>query len=249
MAEKLTFKKIFADSTHIYTYENFVGTQRFFVNGACYQLFARTIFAQYQHIGIGLGYFVYEVEYIAHRGTLADHFDNRLGREVINKLFIGFFELAHLLVRGLELGGCRERGQQFFILPRLEYKVGSPFFERLYGHFHIAKGRNHNHHRLGVALQDFAKPIKAFFATGGILAEVHIEQNYIVAVLVEQKGDFLRVLLNHYLLHMFFEKHFGGQENIFVVVYNQDFIHTSYKKGCKKCNANKKLIEAKGECS
>jgi hypothetical protein len=93
----------------------------------------------------------------------------------------------------------------------------------LHGHLHIAKSRDQDDYCLGIDLFDLTQPMKSFLAGGGILPEIHVEQNHIKAIVVDQKWDSPGIFFDDDFFSMLLQKHFGSKEQVFVVVDDEDF--------------------------
>ena len=73
-------------------------------------------------------------------------------------------------------------------------------------------------------MEDFAEPVEALPAAGGVLREVHVQQDDVVGFVFEEVGDHLRVFFRVDKDGVLLEEQAGGEEDVFVVVDDEDFV-------------------------
>src|SRR5690606_24123521 len=95
--------------------------------------------------------------------------------------------------------------------------------DRFYSHLDVAISSDKNDNSGGIDLQNPFKPIIAFTATAYIPGKIHVEQNYIVILIMHQSWDSLRIFFDIDLCQMSFQMHLGGFQKIFVIIYDQNF--------------------------
>src|SRR5690606_21789213 len=163
-----------------------------------------TVFSKYQYVCIRSCHLVNKSEYFLYRLAFANDIAKRFVDLLLQHLLC-LLELVNLVVRLLEFDGRRNRSNEFFILPRLQNKIGGASLQCPHCHFNVAKGSDHDHNRGRIVCENLLEPVETFLATRDVLAEIHIQQNYIVAVIVQQERYLLRILLYDNVMALFFE--------------------------------------------
>src|SRR5690606_26438034 len=222
VAEQLAFKQRFSDRAHVDGYKAVVVSQRPLMNRARDQLLARPVFPQDQDVGIRPRNLVDQGEYSLDRGTLADDFAKRPA-DLLFEHFLGLPQLVDLIVTLLQPDRGRDGGNQFFVLPRLQNEIRRSLLQRFDRHLDIAECRDQDHDGVWVPLEYLFKPIKSLLPAGDVLAEVHVEQDHVVGVIVEQKRNLVRIFFDDDVMVLFFEQHLGGEKHVFVIVDHQNF--------------------------
>src|SRR3546814_9462705 len=70
-------------------------------------------------------------------------------------------------------------------------------------------------------VQNSVKPLKTLFSATAVAGEIHIQQDYIVLLLVKQVRDLLRIPFAVNVVKMSFKQQLGSSQYIPVIVNNQ----------------------------
>ena len=221
--EKFAFKKAFGYRAEIDADKRFGCAGRSAVQGAGNDIFAGAVFAQDEHIGFGRPHLLDGVEHRAHGGRGADQ-AGELTVEVRVELFALCPQPIHFASGLAQPRSRRERGEQFLVLPRLEHEIGRAFFDGLHRGFNAAVRRDENDHRRGIDVENATQPVKPLFARRGVSRKVHVEQDRVIALVLQQVGDLVGIGFGIHASGVLFQKQPRGQQNIAVVIDDENFV-------------------------
>ena len=122
-----------------------------------------------------------------------------------------------------ELQGSRYGGQQFVVLPGLGDEVRGSLLDSLHSFLRITVGGDEDDHCLRVKFQYLLQPGKAFASADSVAAEVHVQQDDVVANARQQGQHLARIVEGSHLFGQRAQQHFQGEEDVFVVVYDEYF--------------------------
>src|SRR3546814_10240198 len=82
-------------------------------------------------------------------------------------------------------------------------------------------------------VQNSVKPLKTLFSATAVAGEIHIQQDYIVLLLVKQVRDLLRIPFAVNVVKMSFKQQLGSSQYIPVIVNNQYRIYFGHLKNMR----------------
>src|SRR5687768_5797774 len=222
MSKEFAFKKCFCYRSHIHCHKAVILAQRTLMDRARDQFLARSVLAEDENVGVSLCHLVDHREHFLNGSALSDDLSKWFADLFFEKLLC-FLQLVDLVVTFLQAYSRGDSCDKFFILPGLEDKIGRALFERLHSHLNIAESGDEDHNRIWIPFKDLFKPKETFFPARDVFAEIHIQQNDIVRIVVQEKRDLVGILLNDHMMVLLFEEHFGGEKHIFIVINHQNF--------------------------
>lgn len=89
---------------------------------------------------------------------------------------------------------------------------------RLHCHIKIAVGGDHDHHCIGIQLENTSKPVKTLLTTALSRRKIHIKQDDIKVVGRQQAGNPGGVITGLHMVELALEQQFTGGQDIFVIV-------------------------------
>ena len=127
--------------------------------------------------------------------------------------------------RPAQPGSRGQCGQQFLVLPGLEDEVRRTFSDGLHGRLDVAERRDQDDHGGRIDLQNPPQPVKPFPPRGGVPGKVHIQEDHVVGVVLQQFGNAVGIGFGIHPPGVLLQKELCGQKHVAVVVDNENFIN------------------------
>src|SRR5690606_17929999 len=221
MAEQFAFKQGLRYCTHVYGNKTFTFAHRPLVNSARDQFFACAVLSQYEHVRIGACHLVDQRKYIAYGLAFADNVAEGPA-DLFFQHLLRLLQFIDFVIRFSQFDRRSDCRDKLFVLPGFQDEIRSALLQRTNSHFNIAERSDQDDDCLRVAFEYLFQPIKAFLSTRDVFAEIHVQQDHIVRVVIEQERDFVRIFFNDYVMILLLQQHLGSKKYIFVIINHQD---------------------------
>src|SRR5690606_41113543 len=86
----------------------------------------------------------------------------------------------------------------------------------------ISKSGDEDDNGLRIAFKDLLQPMKALFTAGNILAEIHVQQDHIIGIVVQQERDLVGVLFNDDMMDLLLQQQFRSKKHVLIIVNHKD---------------------------
>ena len=221
--EELAFEEGLGDGAEVDVDEDLVRAAGVSMNGARHRVLSRSVVAQDEDVGVGGGDLPYGFEDVAH-DRRDGHDAGKLPVQVGVELLLPRAEPGDVEARLAESGRRGQRGEQFLVLPGVEDKVRGALPDGLHGGIDVAERRDEDDHGGRIDIENAPQPVEPFSARRGVLGEVHIQQDHVVGVILQQFGNAFGIGFGVHAPGVLLEKELRGQKHVVVVVDDEDVI-------------------------
>lgn len=222
VAEEFPFEKIFRDTAHVDADKGSSGARRILRQQAGNDVFARAVLAGKKDVGVRLCELVDERQDAHHGRRPAD--DRRCLFAVGGAECFHFcFEVFRLALRLPEPAGCRQGGQQLFVLPRFRHEVCGAHLDGAHRLVRVGVGCHHHHCCGRVGVENGFQGVETLLPADGVAAEVHVEQYDVGREGLHEVRDTLWRLADPDRRSPVSQKEIEGKEHVAVVVDDEYF--------------------------
>lgn len=187
------------------------------------RVLARPVLAQDQDVCVRFRHLLDRIEDGLHRRRRPDHVVILLV-QVLAHLLLPRPKVIHFQLRPPQPRCRRQGGEQLLVLPRLQHEVRRPLLDRRDRRLHAAERRDEDDDRVRVDLQDPLQPDEPLATARRVLREVHVEEDDVVAVVLEDRRDRLGIAFRVDRLGVRLQQEAGREQDVLVVVHHQDSV-------------------------